>query len=117
MKAGLPRGSDSGSSVTKEWNAFRNPSSYDSLAEANPAAYEDLKRLYFIVQRAPLEFAADTSITGLDSFMTEIRAVIERKGGALPLAERLQVFARSDATAVLTEAIQNSLAASLRGRN
>jgi hypothetical protein len=36
-----------------EWRAFADPSAYDRLAEANPSAYEDLKRLYFIVQRAP----------------------------------------------------------------
>jgi hypothetical protein len=42
-----------------EWTSFKAPLTYDALAERIPLAYEDLKRLYFVVQRAPLEFASD----------------------------------------------------------
>jgi hypothetical protein len=94
-----------------EWRAFKDPGAYDALAASNPGAYEDLKRLYFVVQRAPLEFAADCSATGLTAFIDEIRPVIESNRGALPLAERMQVFSRSDASPLLGEEIPAALAA------
>jgi hypothetical protein len=99
-----------------EWRAFKDPRRYDALANSNPAAYEDLKRLYFVIQRAPLEFAADNSATGLTTFIDEIRAVIEANHGALPLAERMQVFIRADAPAMLGEIIPEALAAPLQER-
>ena len=92
-----------------EWRAFADPSAYDRLAEANPSAYEDLKRLYFIVQRAPLEFAADYSTSGLTYFLSEIRDLIESNKGVLPLAERIQVFTHRDAIPPLAEAISQAL--------
>jgi hypothetical protein len=100
-----------------EWRAFRNPDAYDALAGSNPGAYEDLKRLYFIVQRAPREFAADGSSTGLGSFMDEMRSLLERTRGALPLAERMQVFTRTDAPASLNTAIPAALAAAAQAAN
>jgi len=102
-----------GSLSDDEWRAFKDPQTYDALAESNPSAYEDLKRLYFVVQRAPLEFAADASATGLKTFIDEIRAVIEANRGVLPLAERLQMFCRADASAGLREVIPAALAASV----
>jgi hypothetical protein len=94
-----------------EWQAFKNPRSYDALADSNPAAYEDLKRLYFIVQRAPLEFAADRSGTGLNVFVDEIRRVIEANRGVLPATEGMQVFSRADAAPILGKSITDALAA------
>jgi hypothetical protein len=99
-----------------EWGAFRDPGSYDALAVSNPGAYEDLKRLYFVVQRAPLEFAADHSATGLTAFIDEIRPVIEANHGALPLTERMQVCSRADASPLLGEAIPGALAAASNWR-
>jgi hypothetical protein len=97
-----------------EWQAFKNPHAYDALADANPAAYEDLKRLYFVIQRAPLEFAADHSATGLAIFIDEIRRVIESNHGVLPSSEQLQVFTRADAPAALGEVLPAAVAASIR---
>jgi hypothetical protein len=95
----------------EEWSAFKDPRAYDALADSNPAAYEDLKRLYFIIQRAPLEFAADRSATGLSVFIDEIRRVIEANGGMLPATEEMQVFSRADAPAILGKSIAEALAA------
>jgi hypothetical protein len=33
-----------------QWRRFKDPLTYAELADSNPAAYEDLKRLYFVVQ-------------------------------------------------------------------
>jgi hypothetical protein len=94
-----------------EWKAFKDPQFYDAIAESNSGAYEDLKRLYFVVQRAPLEFVADPSRTGLITYIDEIRAVIEANHGVLPSSERMQVFGRADAGPRLIEAIPGALAA------
>src|SRR5216683_3947613 len=94
-----------------EWQSFEAPLTYDHVAERNPGAYEDLKRLYFVVQRAPLEFASDHSANGLSAFIKQIRPVIEKNRGVLPLAERMQVFNRADASQNLTAAIPDALAA------
>jgi hypothetical protein len=96
-----------------EWRIFKDPQVYDALADSNSAAYEDLKRLYFLVQRAPLEFAADHSAKGLHAFVDEIRKVIEANHGVLPAIERMQVFTRADAAPILGEVIPEALAASL----
>jgi hypothetical protein len=95
-----------------EWRAFKDPQAYDTLAASDPAAYEDLKRLYFVVQRAPLEFATDNSATGVTAFIDEIRSVVEANHGVLPLAERMQVFIRTDASPALSEVIPAALTAS-----
>jgi hypothetical protein len=94
-----------------EWQAFKNPQTYDALADSNQAAYEDLKRLYFIVQRTPLEFAADRSATGLNVFIDEARRVIEANHGILPATEGMQVFSRADAAPILGKSITEALAA------
>jgi hypothetical protein len=96
-----------------EWQTFKDPRACDALAAANPAAYEDLKRLYFIVQRAPLEFAADRSAGGLEAFIAEVRPVIEANQDVLPSLEKMQVFSRADAAPTLGEAIPDALAASI----
>ena len=103
-----------GSLRDAEWRAFKDPLTYDALADSNPAAYEDLKRLYFVIQRAPLEFAADHSATGLGTFIDQIRVVIEANHGVLPSTERMQVFSRADAPAAFGEVIPEALAASIR---
>jgi hypothetical protein len=102
-----------GSLQDAEWRIFEDPERYDALAVSNPAALEDLQRLYFVVQRAPLEFAADHSATGLHAFLKEIRTVVEANHGVLPLAERMQVLTRADAVPNLSEAIPKALAAGL----
>jgi hypothetical protein len=94
-----------------EWQAFKNPQTYDALADSNPAAYEDLKRLYFIVQRTPLEFAEDRSSTGLNVFIDEARRVIEANHGILPATEGMQVFSRADAAPILGKSITEALEA------
>jgi hypothetical protein len=43
-----------------EWTTFRTPLTYEAFAEHNPDAYQDLKKSYFVVQRAPLEFAGES---------------------------------------------------------
>jgi hypothetical protein len=103
-----------GSLRDDEWRAFKDPLTYDALADSNPGAYEDLKRLYFVVQRAPLEFAEDRSATGLKVFIDEIRQAIEANHGVLPLAERMQVFSRNDASPILGQTIPDALAASVK---
>lgn len=94
----------------EEWRSFKDPQTYGALAESNPRAYEDLKRLYFVVQRAPEEFAADRSKTGLAAFVDEVRKAIEGDRDTLPLAERMQVFTRPDADSGLANAIPDALA-------
>lgn len=96
-----------------EWQAFKDPRTYDRLADSNPEAYEDLKRLYFVVQRAPLEFEADRSPTGLNAFIDEIRPVIEANRNVLPLAERIQVLLAADSSPALRAAIPEALSASM----
>lgn len=100
-----------GSLGNDEWTSFMAPLTYEALAAHNPEAFEDLKKLYFVVQRAPLEFASDLSKSGLLEFVNEIRPVIEKNRGILPLAERMQVFCRTDATNALRESIPEALAA------
>ncbi|HJU11078.1 MAG TPA: hypothetical protein VJ728_09380 [Candidatus Binataceae bacterium] len=94
-----------------EWTCFKAPLTYAVLADRNPQAYEDLKRLYFVVQRAPLEFASDPSVTGLSEFIDNIRPVIEEKRGVLPLAERMQVFCKADVPARQCESISDAMMA------
>ncbi len=94
-----------------EWQSFKQPRTYDALAASEPSAYEDLKRLYFVVQRAPMEFAADHSATGLEAFLNEVRQVIEANHGVLPSVERMQVFSRADAPAPLSQTLPEALAA------
>jgi hypothetical protein len=97
----------------EEWQAFKNPEQYGRLVDENPVAYEDLKRLYFVIQRAPLEFAGDRSDTGLEVFIDQIRRVIEANQGALLSAESMQVFSRVDATPALAREIPAALTAAI----
>jgi hypothetical protein len=83
----------------KIWNYFRAPEKYAELCKNNPAAAEDLKRLMFITQRAPIEFAADRSPTGLNVYLDEIGDVLKRNAGILKLAESMQVIYRPGASA------------------
>jgi hypothetical protein len=92
---------------------FKDPRTYAELADSNPAAYEGLKRLYFVVRRAPLEFAADNTAAELVPFMDGARKVIEAAGGKLPSSERMQIFGRRDASDRMRESLRAALAASL----
>jgi hypothetical protein len=93
------------------WNNFRDPQKYAELCTFNPVAAEDLKRLLFVTQRAPLEFAADTSSTGLDTYLDEIGDVLKRGGGILKCAETMQVLYRPDASADFGKCISTALLA------
>lgn len=81
------------------WNYFRDPQRYEELSTLHSDAAEDLKRLMFVTQRAPNEFAADRSATGLSAYLDEIGNVLKRSDGILKLAESMQVIYRSDAPA------------------
>jgi hypothetical protein len=83
----------------KIWNYFRDPQRYEELCKLHPAAAEDLKRLMFVTQRAPNEFAADKSPTGLSAYLDEVGDVLKRNGGILKLAESMQVIYRPEASA------------------
>jgi hypothetical protein len=98
----------------EKWRSFKDPHSYDLLAGSDTAAYEDLKRLYFVVQRAPLEFAADASASGLSAFMDEIRRVIEANNATLALSERMQVLCGGGAAPILRDTIEAAMAAAIR---
>jgi hypothetical protein len=82
--------------VDRIWNYFKDPQAYAQLCGLHPAAAADLKRLMFVTQRAPIEFAADRSPTGLSSYLDEIGDVLERNAGILKLAESMQVIYRPD---------------------
>src|ERR1700722_4972138 len=95
----------------KIWNYFRAPEKYAELCKNNPAAAEDLKRLMFITQRAPNEFAADHTPTGLSAYLDEIGEVLKRNKGILKLAESMQVIYRPDAPAGFGKRIGAALSA------
>jgi hypothetical protein len=82
----------------KIWNYFRDPRKYEELCALHPAAAEDLMRLMFVTQRAPVEFAADRSPTGLFAYLDEIGDVLKRNAGILKLAESMQVIYRPRAS-------------------
>lgn len=92
----------------KIWNLFRDPQKY---AQLHGDAEEDLKRLMFVTQRAPIEFAADHSSTGLSAYLDEIGEVISRNGGILKLAETMQVIYRSGTRTDLSKPISAALSA------
>ena len=82
------------------WSVLREPQRYGQLCTLHPEAAEDLKRLLFVTQRAPNEFAADHSPTGLSAYLDEIGQVLKRdaltgNGGNLPLAEAMQIIYRT----------------------
>ncbi|MGH8013906.1 MAG: hypothetical protein ACREQ4_15570 [Candidatus Binataceae bacterium] len=93
----------------EEWEAFKGPEKYDAIRRHNAEAYEDLKRLFFVVQRAPREFAADKSQAGLQAFIDEIRSVIAHNRGYLPLAEKMQVMWHPEASADFSRKIDAAL--------
>ncbi len=95
----------------KIWSYFRAPEKYAELCTNNPAAAEDLKRLMFITQRAPIEFAADRSPTGLTAYLDEIGDVLKRNAGILKLAESMQVIYRPGASADFGKRIGAALSA------
>lgn len=95
----------------KTWNYFREPQKYEQLCKDNPAAAEDLKRLMFVTQRAPIEFAADHSPTGLVAYLDEIGDVLKHNAGILKLAESMQVIYRPGASADFGESISGALSA------
>jgi hypothetical protein len=78
----------------KVWNLFRDPQKYAQLCALHPKAAEDLKRLMFVTQRAPIEFAVDRSPTGLSAYLDEVGGVLKRNAGIMQLAETMQVIYR-----------------------
>lgn len=97
----------------REWADFGRPETYANLCESNPGAAEDLKRLMFLPQRAPLEFAADRGATGLAAYLAEIRSVIEQNSQVLKLAETMQVMWRANG-AKIDDPVADALAAARR---
>jgi hypothetical protein len=95
----------------KIWSYFRDPQRYEQLCQDNPAAAEDLKRLMFITQRAPLEFAADHSPTGLSAYLDDIGNVLKHNAGILKLAESMQVIYRPGASSDFGKRIGAALSA------
>ena len=91
------------------WNYFRDPQRYQELCTLHPQAAEDLKRLMFITQRAPLEFAADHSSTGLSAYLEEIGDVLKGNRGILKLAEMMQVIYRPGTPADFGQRISAAL--------
>lgn len=99
----------------RDWADFGRPAEYAQLCARKPGAAEDLRRLMFVSQRAPIEFASDRSATGLEAFLTEIRSVLEHGNGVLKLAEKMQVIHRTDASAKIGDAVASALATVSRG--
>jgi hypothetical protein len=93
----------------KIWSYFRDPQRYEDLCKLLPAAAEDLKRLMFVTQRAPHEFAADSSPTGLSAYLDEVGDVLKHNSGILKLAESMQVIYRPRASADFGKRIGASL--------
>ena len=96
----------------KIWNLFRDPQEYEQLCALHPEAAEDLKRLMFVTQRAPIEFAADRSPTGLGAYLDEIGDVLKRNAGILQLAETMQVIYRPGTRADFGKRIAGALTSS-----
>ena len=65
----------------------------------------------FVTQRAPIEFAADHSPTGLGAYLDEIGEVLKRNAGILKLAESMQVIYRPGASADFGKRIAAALSA------
>jgi hypothetical protein len=95
----------------KIWSHFRDPKKYEELGKIHPAAAEDLKRLMFVTQRAPNEFAADSSPTGLAAYLDEVGDVVKHNGGILKLAESMQVIYRPGASADFSKSVSAALSA------
>lgn len=80
------------------WELFQCPERYSEITDK--AARDNLHKLYFIVQRAPAEFAADAcDETRLDTFLEEVRNVLAcepekfaREGNFMELEETVQVI-------------------------
>src|ERR1700722_8410992 len=83
----------------KIWSYFRDPRRYEELCKPQPAAAADLNRLMFVTQRAPTEFAADRSPTGLSAYLDEVGDVLKHNRGILKLAESIEVIYRPGASA------------------
>lgn len=86
------------------WKMFQHPEKYCEITDQT--ARENLHKLYFIVQRAPLEFAADQrEESGLSAFLEEVRNVLEsapsqgkQQGSFLELGETLQLIGSTQAS-------------------
>ena len=95
----------------KIWSYFRDPLRYEQLCATRPEAAEDLNRLMFVTQRAPVEFAADHSSTGLAAYLDEIGGVLKHNAGILKLAESMQVIYRPNAPADFGKLVAAALSA------
>jgi len=93
----------------EHWRAFREPHRYAELAQKDPSACENLRRLMFVTQRAPIEFADDKSASGLNAYLDEVRGVIEGNGGFMVLSERLQIICRREAPGKIVSGVRDAI--------
>lgn len=104
------------------WELFKFPERYSEITDK--AARDNLHKLYFIVQRAPTEFATDArDETRLDTFLEEVRNVLTcelekftREGSFMELGETVQLIGSMQANEktraklkAASEAIQTEL--------
>jgi len=90
----------------EDWHEFAHPRRYADLTRRSPQAAENLRRLLFVTERAPLEFEGDKSERGLDAYLAAAREVIEGNAGYLPLAERIQITCRLDTERSFIESVR-----------
>lgn len=80
------------------WELFKCPARYHEITDQ--AARDNLHKLYFMVQHAPIGFAADThDETRLETFIEEVRNILvcepeqfARAGSFMELAETMQLI-------------------------
>lgn len=91
---------------------FKNPVRYHELPDSS-ALYEDLKSLYFIVQRAAHELARDQSGTGLETFMEEALSAIQHTsdghGHYLVTHEKMQLLTNPERSTEMQENADSTL--------
>jgi hypothetical protein len=97
----------------EDWREFAHPRRYADLARRSPQAAENLRRLLFVTERAPVEFEGDKSERGLDAYLAAAREVVERNAGYLPLAERIQITCRPDTKPGFVESVRAAAEAAL----
>lgn len=92
--------------TNEDWQEFARPRHYADLVRRFPQAAENLRRLLFVTERAPLEFEGDKSERGLNAYLAAAREVIERNAGYLHLAERIQITCRPDTETGFAESVR-----------
>jgi len=94
-----------------DWRDFAHPECYAEIVKRSPEAAENLRRLLFVTERAPLEFAADRSERGLVAYLAAACKVIESNHGSLPLAEWIQIGFRPGADPEFVTMVRGAAAA------